>query len=92
VPEEPEEAPVEDERGLGEVIADALADYLGDEGMVTGFIVHAEFMDTDGDEAWMHAVRPGQTQARTLGLVEFAREMYRHDVARYLAAAVDDED
>ena len=82
--EEPEAAPEVDDRELQDVILDALSDWLGDTGMVTGFHVIADFIDADGDESYMSAVANGQSQSRTLGLLAWAQRIAEYEVKQYL--------
>lgn len=81
-----------DER-LGERIHSLLADHLSSEGggMVTSFHLVAEFIDSDGDESWLFATAPDQTQTRTVGLIEWARGVARYEQHRYLDDITDDD-
>lgn len=55
---------------------DALAEFVKDRygnGMVTNYFVIAEFIDEDGDVAWLTKSPEHQSLATTLGLIEWVR-------------------
>jgi hypothetical protein len=62
------------------------------EGMLTGFYLVAEFIDSDGDECWFTKSPERQTLTRTLGLMAFARADIEHQTVEYLKALAEDDD
>lgn len=68
-----------DENGdpTGEIL-NVLSDQV--EGLITGFVVVAEYMDTDGEVGiWCDTYR-GQRAHRSLGLLEFAQTVERRRI------------
>lgn len=62
-------------------------------GMVTGFICLAEFMDSDGETSLLINLPESQPVVRSLGLAQYACEVFRTDTAReYLASLSEGED
>jgi hypothetical protein len=49
-----------------------------------------EYIDTEGDEAWVSATAPEQKAMTTIGLLEWARGVARYEQHRYLNAIADE--
>ena len=71
---------------LNDVLTEHLATKTGG-GFVTGFHFVAEFIDEDGDEAWLYATLAGQTMSRTLGLIRWSDRLAEYEQRAYLEAA-----
>lgn len=56
-----------------EPIANALAEMLGDKGMILGYYLVAEFMNSDGRRLWLADYPEDQPLSHSVGLVEWAR-------------------
>lgn len=69
---------------ISTAIHDLLAQHGG--GMVTGFALCIDFIDSDGDRSWATAHRDGQTPMQTLGIIEFHRLAAVRQVDDYLRA------
>lgn len=71
---------------LASAISAALYDHLaGDNGgMVTGFHVIAEFIDSDGESRMLYEWAPGQRLTTTMGLLEWARGVAAYEQRRFL--------
>lgn len=79
---------------LAEQVRDLLTEALSAEGgggMVTGFYLAAEFIDSDGDRGWMYASPDGQGFSQTMGIIEFARGVVRFEQHAYLVELADDD-
>lgn len=50
------------------------------DGLITGFVVVAEYIDRDGDVGIWSDTYTGQRAHRTLGLLEFGRTVERHRI------------
>jgi hypothetical protein len=59
-------------------------------GFVTGWYFVVEYIDTEGDEAWLYATAPEQKAMTTIGLLEWARGVARYEQHRYLDAIADE--
>jgi hypothetical protein len=59
-------------------------------GIVTGWHFIAEYIDTEGDEAWLYCTAPEQKAMTTIGLLEWARGVARYEQHRYLNTIADE--
>lgn len=75
-----------DEPNLPEQVRDLITDHLAADGggIVTGYCLTVEYVDSDGDDAWMQVVAPDQRLSRTMGLIEFAAGVAHYEQQRYL--------
>jgi hypothetical protein len=72
-----------------EVIANALAEYVEANrpgGMVTHWVVVAEFIDGDGGEGWLFTGPRDQNLNTSLALIEFGRMDVKHAIKDYFKA------
>lgn len=53
-------------------------------GMVTGWYFIAEYIDPDGDEAWLYATADNQRAITTMGLLKWAVGVAKYEQQRYL--------
>lgn len=66
---------------------------LGDgKGMVTSFYLLVEFIDDDGDEAWVYATSTGQKTSTTMGLLQWGMGVAEYEQKRYLREIYGDHD
>jgi hypothetical protein len=80
-----------DPHALDSAIAEHIRSIHG-EGIVTGFYLVAEFIDTDGDECSFTKSPAGQTLTKTLGLLAFANADIKYQTDRYLDAISEEGD
>lgn len=79
-----------DQESLDHAIAEHIRGIHG-EGMLTGFYLVAEFIDTDGDECWFTKSPERQTLTRTLGLMAFAQADIEYQTVQYLDRLAEEE-
>lgn len=65
---------------LSEAVFSAIAEWLGDSGMPTGFIAVVPTMDSDGSSSLRVLQPDNQPYHTSLGLIEFAGEYVRDDI------------
>lgn len=72
--------------GLGQKIERALTEHLAEEGggMVTAFYFVAEYIDGEGEHAWVYATAPDQRMSTTAGLIKWAEGIVEYEQRRYL--------
>ena len=75
-------------------ILDAIAQQLRDDGisgMVTGYIMVAEYVDDDGDACYFWAAPGEQRLMTSIGQVEWLRLLLRRSATTMFAAMEDDD-
>lgn len=72
--------------GLGPAVHQAIQEHLtaAGGGMVTSLYCIVEFIDADGEPAWMYATADDQRMGTTMGLIEWARGIAQYELRRYL--------
>lgn len=81
-----------DTTSLADRISGVLYDHLAGEngGMVTGFHVIAEFIDSDGESRMLYEWAPGQRLTTTMGLLRWAQGVADYEQRRFLDGLGDD--
>jgi hypothetical protein len=74
---------------IQDTIDDHLATHEGG-GFVTGWYFVAEYIDTEGDEAWLYATAAEQRAIVTMGLLKWAKGVADFEQHRYLNTIADE--
>lgn len=82
----------DERRNLVDRINEALNDHLSGQGFITGWHFVADYVDSDGDLAWIYAAPDDQRHTTTLGLIEWARGIARYEQSAYLDTIQRDDD
>lgn len=71
---------------LRESVEKALGAWVSEKtgGFVTSFYVIVEFVDRDGDDSWAYESAENQNTTKTMGLLEWAREVCKVEQRAHL--------
>lgn len=78
-----------------DVIANGLSAYIEANrpgGMLTHWVVVAEFLDGDGGEGWLFTGPPDQNLSTSLALIEFGRMDVKYAIKDYFKALHEEDD
>ncbi|HET7327860.1 MAG TPA: hypothetical protein VFJ14_11320 [Nocardioidaceae bacterium] len=67
-------------------VQSAIEEYLAENGggFVTSWHFIADFIDSDGEQSWLHHTAEDQTMSTTMGLIRWAQGVADYEQQRYL--------
>lgn len=77
---------------LSEAVFSSISDWLGNDGLATGFLLVVPTMDSDGSSSLRVCVPETQPYHTSLGLCGFAEEYIRDDIRTAFLADFQDPD
>jgi hypothetical protein len=83
---------VDENPTLSEAVFAAVSDWLGNDGLATGFLLVVPTMDSDGTQSLRVCTPDTQPYHTSLGLVGFAEEFIRDDIRTAFLADLGPDD